>query len=194
MIQFTPEQIERARQQLERLPGKLAIALARAINRAAEAARAEAIRGVTARYNVKAASVRKTITMRRANSADPRARVVSVGSAIPLIGFVVSPNKPAKRRLKTPHKAAVLKGEGLKPFPGAFVARMKNGHIGVFTRTGEQNEKTKKEKIKERYGPPIPEMMNNKDVRVSIEARATEMLNKRLDHEVNQILIQAGAK
>ena len=183
MIKFTPEQLAKAEAMLAHLPGEIAKVLARAINRAAEAARAEAIRAATARYNVKAGSVRKVLTLRRANAGSQAAAVSATGKRIPLIEFKVSPNQPSAKRMKRPHRAAVLKGGGMKDVPGMFVARLRNGRVGAFSRTGKERSP-----IREHFGPSIPEMLGKDQVSKAIEARAQEILESRLEHEIARVL------
>jgi hypothetical protein len=188
MITFTPEQLAKAERMLGHLPGEVVKALTRAINRAADAARAEAVRGATARYRVQASAIRKTMTIHRAAGNQPAAAISSTGNRIALHKFRVVPNDPAygKRRTR-PHKAAVLKANAPKAVPGMFVARMKNGHIGAFSREGK-----KRLPIREHFGPSIPEMLGQESVIRLIENRATEMLESRLEREIDFILSGGG--
>jgi hypothetical protein len=187
MITFTPEQLAKAERMLGHLPGEVVKALNRAINRAADAARAEAVRGATARYRVQASAIRKTMTIYRAAGGQPAAAISSTGNRIPLFKFRVTPSSPATKRLTRPHKAAVLKANAPKPILGAFVARMKNGKLGLFSRVGK-----KRFPIKEHFGLSIPEMLGQESVIRLIENRATEMLESRLEREIDFILSGGG--
>lgn len=181
MIEFTAEQIEKAERMLEHIPGAAPKAMARALNRAAESAKTEAGRKVRESYYVKSSDVSSTIKIYKASETDLNALVISRGNLMPLMKFRVTPRKPTPNR-KKPIVARVKRGSG-GPIKHAFVARMNSGHIGVFTRAGKQRIP-----INENYGPSIPEMLNSESVSAWVEQKATETLDKRLDHEISRIL------
>lgn len=131
------------------------------------------------------------------------------GGVIPLIRFKVSPNTP--KRKKTP-SAAVLKASSLVKFGrenNVFVQQMKSGHIGTFERksghigiferkSGEysasrgsgQNKHT--EKLKELLSPAVPQMVGNDEVMQTVEERVNEVINQRIDHEIERLLNKGG--
>lgn len=126
------------------------------------------------------------------------------GGVIPLIRFKVSPNTP--KRKKTP-SAAVLKASSLVKFGrenNVFVQQMKSGHIesghiGIFERkSGEysasrgsgQNKHT--EKLKELLSPAVPQMVGNDEVMQTVEERVNEVINQRIDHEIERLLNKGG--
>lgn len=121
------------------------------------------------------------------------------GGVIPLIRFKVSPNTP--KRKKTP-SAAVLKASSLVKFGrknNVFVQQMESGHIGIFERkSGEysasrgsgQNKHT--EKLKELLSPAVPQMVGNDEVMQTVEERVNEVINQRIDHEIERLLNKGG--
>ena len=121
------------------------------------------------------------------------------GGVIPLIKFKVSPNTPKK---KTTPSAAVLKASSLTKFArqnNVFVQQMKSGHIGIFERKeGEyaasrgsgQNKHT--EKLKELLSPAVPQMVGNDTVMQTVEDRVNEVINQRIDHEIDRLLSKNG--
>lgn len=121
------------------------------------------------------------------------------GGVIPLIKFKVSPNTPKKKA--TP-SAAVLKASSLTKFArqnNVFVQQMKSGHIGIFERKeGEysasrgsgQNKHT--EKLKELLSPAVPQMVGNDTVMQTVEDRVNEVINQRIDHEIDRLLSKNG--
>lgn len=115
------------------------------------------------------------------------------GGVIPLIKFKVSPNKPKK---KTMPSATVLKANSLVGFSrekNVFVAQMKSGHIGIMERQkGTISQTTKKEKLKELLSPAVPQMVENKKVMQSVEKRVNEVINKRIEHEIERLLNKNG--
>lgn len=121
------------------------------------------------------------------------------GSAIPLIKFKVSPKTPIKK--KTP-SAAVLKANSLVTFGNrkdVFVTQMKSGHIGIFGRqegkysSSRGNGKNKHtETLKELLSPAVPQMVGNEEVTQTVEDRVNEVINQRIDHEVERLLSKSG--
>ncbi len=176
-IELTIDQMEKAEEMLQHLPGEAPKAMASALNRAAQSARTEASRKVREKYYVKHKDVTSTIKIYRANPSDLSAVVTSRGNLMTLSKFRVTPKRPQPRR-KAPIKVRVQRGEG-GPIKGAFVARMKSGHVGVFKRVGKARLP-----IEQLYGPSIPQMLDSKTVREWVEQKAAEVLDQRLEHEI----------
>lgn len=113
------------------------------------------------------------------------------GRAIPLMKFKVSPPVPEKRKMPS---AAVLKANSLVKFSrenNVFVAKMKSDHIGIMERQkGMISPATGKEKIKELLSPPVPQMVGNENVMQDVEERVQEVINKRMEHEMERLLNQ----
>lgn len=115
------------------------------------------------------------------------------GGVIPLIRFKVSPSRPKNR--VTP-SAAVLKASSLTSFNrqnNVFVAQMKSGHIGIMERQkGTVSTKIGKEKLKELLSPAVPQMVGNDTVMQTVENRVNEVINQRIDHEIERLLSRNG--
>lgn len=120
------------------------------------------------------------------------------GSMIPLIKFKVSPNTP--RQGVTP-SAAVLKASSLVRFGNqnnVFVQKMKSGHIGIFERKAGEYAKNRSgkskhsEKLKELLSPAVPQMVGNEAVMQTVEDRVNEVINQRIDHEIDRLLSKNG--
>lgn len=183
MVTLTAEQIARAEAALAAVPRGAVRAMARAINRAVEAARAETVRQVQAAYHVTSAAIRETLTIARATPERLAAHVTSKGKRMPLHDFGPRPDTPGTGGPgKAPLAVATSKGEGRQPIAGAFVARM-GSHLGVYVREGK-----KRHPLRELYGPAVPQMAGRADLALAIEARAQEMLDSRLDHEIGALL------
>jgi len=191
MIELTAEQLARAEAALSHIPGAAQKAAAAAINRAAQSAMTAASKAARENYYVKHSDVLNTMKLYRATPADLSAMVVSRGHLLALSKFRVTPKNPnpakaAKARWKkgkaSPLVARVRKGEG-GSIPGAFVARVESGHVGVFRRTTKA-----KYPVEHLYGPAIPQMLGSRSVSEAVETRAKEQLETRLEHEINRIL------
>lgn len=123
------------------------------------------------------------------------------GTVIPLFKYNVTPKKPTTN--KTP-SAAVVRGNSPVQFSrknDTFVAQMKTGHTGLFTRregvysgkryttkTGMVGRNKHNQAIKELYGPSIPRMAENAVVLQEVQDRVNQVINQRIEHELDRIL------
>lgn len=205
--------IEKIQQRLGSFSNKTPSVLANAINRTITNINKTAAEQVTQNYNTTKKAVQKTLKHKRATKTNLVGTVTSKAPVIALAKFKVSPNRPVSYKSGRPspkvYKAAVKKGAASKPLEGnpkAFVAIMKNGHKGVFERTGRfegakgsekrtriYNSKSHRctkhnEIIKELFGPSIPHMIKNEKSMAYIQEEANSTLQKRIDAEINNIL------
>lgn len=127
------------------------------------------------------------------------------GGVIPLFKFNVDPKEPTYGKKAV--KASVMRSGGQVVFENAFIAQMKSaqmksGHLGIFERKGTWRRSTRptktggntenNEKIKELFGPSVPRMAENAVVLQSVEDRVNEVINQRIDHEIERILSGNG--
>lgn len=106
------------------------------------------------------------------------------GGVIPLMKFKVTPTIPKKNA--TP-MAAVIKTNSLVAFDrkkDVHVLKMKSGYIGIYK--GENG------KLKELYSPSVPKMVGNDTVMQTVENRVNEVINQRIDHEIERLLSRNG--
>jgi hypothetical protein len=181
MIELRAEHIEKLERILRNTPKQIPIVTARAINRAADAARTQAGRSVRETYVIKHKDVIGTIKIKKAHAGDLQADIKSRGSVIKLTKFKVNPKQPQPQR-KKPVVVSVKKGSS-KPIKNGFVAGMSNGHVNVFTRVSK-----KRYPIRGHYGPSVPQMLGNESVVRFVEERARDVLDTRLEHEINRML------
>lgn len=190
MIKTTiePLDLRYIEKRLETLESKAPIVLIRAVNRAANAAKVQIAKEVNSKYQISSAKVRSTLDIKKANRGNLVAEVKSEGKNIGLYKFKVSPKTKVRRGKSKVYRASVKKEGGYKELSGKpkpFVAEMKNSHMGVFVRKGRSRLS-----IKELYGPSVPQMIKNEEIMDSIEKRTSEVLNKRIDHEISYLLSQ----
>lgn len=181
MIEVDVGQMENIERLLGHIPGAVPKAVSRAINRAIDSVKTEAARKVRETYYIKNKDIMDTVKVKKSSPSDLMAEFVSRGSAMPVIKFQVNPKKPQPKRKKQ-IIVRVKRGEG-GTIMGAFVAKMRNGRIGVYNRVGRARFP-----IVERYGPAVPQMLGEDGVREYIESKAQETLEKRLDHEIDRLL------
>lgn len=103
------------------------------------------------------------------------------------------------------YRAGTKRGEQLKAFgnrPKAFIAVMKSGHVGFFVRLNDSqkqaqqsyydnrsgNKKVKRNAIKQLFGPSVPQMVGNEKIVSYVQYEANNMLHKRIDAELNNIM------
>jgi hypothetical protein len=189
-ISLNESQFRAVRESLRHIPGAAEKAIARALNRAVEGGRTDAIRVVCEEYTIRPIDVRKTIHIVRAKPGKLEAQIISTGKAIPLAKFNVKPKKPPKQEgvkmvnrmrrkvITTVKTGSTHVGRGEKP--EWFVQKMASGHIGVFYREGLQS-------IKQEYRLATPQMLGNSKVLKLIEERAKVRLDKELTHQIKYL-------
>lgn len=212
-IEIDTNEIEKIQQRLGSLSNKTPSVLANAINRTIANINKTVAEQATQNYNTTKKAVKATLKHKRATKTNLVGTVTSKAPVIALAKFKVSPNRPIsyKSGSLSPkvYKAAVKKGAASKPLngnPKAFVAIMKNGHKGVFERTGrfegakgsekrtriynsKSHRRTKhNEIIKELFGPSIPQMIKNQESMAYIQEEAKSTLQKRIDAEIKYLL------
>jgi len=168
----------------ERLPK----AFDSALRRVMQGVKTEAARAVRQRYYVRHGDVLQTIKVTKADGPGLTYLLRSRGPSIPLIRFRTTPSKPQPKKARV-LRAAVKKEGGKKPIPGAFVAQMDSGHIGVFRRVGR-----KRLPIEQLYGPAIPVMLSEPGIAEHLQEEAHRRMVARLDHEVNRVLGRLNTK
>ena len=165
------------------LPG-----IARSINRALAGVRTDAYREVKKEYTISRTGIVKSFKIYNASSKDLSGSAVSKGERIGLIHF-----KPSHRTLgskKPKDGISVLVGKTRKTIKSSFLAKMPTGQIGIFTRAGRfgRRENSKLEKIEEKKGPAVPQMLGNERVVESLQEKAEQRFYTNLEHEIHRLL------
>ena len=182
-ISVDGKQLKQATIGLQFVQKNIPKAFSAALNRVGQGVKTEASKKVRETYDIKAGDVKRygNIRITKANVGRLQLLLTSRGPNIPLIRFKTRPSKPPARQPKV--LTASVKKSGGKPIPGAFVAAMRSGHIGVFKRSGKSRTP-----IGELYGPAVPVMLNEPGVSEHLQEEASRRMQKRLDHEVNRVL------
>lgn len=182
MIVYADKEIyDRLNNRLEAMPEKIPDALKNTINNVAKRAEKNLKTEIRNQYVLKSASkrIKEAVTTEKAVKKYPQATIEVRGGFIPLYYF-----QKRKNGKRVAAKARVLAGSSMKELLlkggeangkdlKAFIATVKyrdkggNGgeHMGIFQRlsVSEGGSKSKR-KIKQLYGPPIPEMAGNEKV------------------------------
>lgn len=180
MIEISAETVNRVEGILQGVPKGAERALSNAINRGLSRIKTTAKKRVKEVYTVdsRALSAASNITIRRASTNDLAGFVSFAGRKIPLYKFKVTPKTAGtKKRVQ----ASVMKGGGAT-FESAFIADMRNG-TGVFER-----ETKKRLPVHELMGLSAAQMVGNQKVLEGIGEEAQDLINERLEHEIDRIL------
>jgi len=196
MIEVNQGQIDRIGALLHNVKNGPERVLKDALNRGLSSVRTHSVRQISKTYNItqKDLKAESTIYLRKVTGNDLAGEIAFSGMRIPLYKFNVTPKVPEGNR---PVSASVLKSNAPTPFSDAFVARMSNGHIGVFERTGMQGiasrlvdngESKHTESIRELFGPATAQMASNTVVTSKAEQMAMQVIDRRIEHTIDRIL------
>lgn len=167
-------------------------AVARALNKVAVTARAEASKSLQAEgYGIKASAIKASFRIKKATRSDLEAWLRATGRPIPLINFDARQIRGGVS-VKVKGKRTLLKH--------AFIATMPNGHTGVFERVGKahktrvSNGKTVRSglPIKELFGPSIPAALSNRLVTASISSKIRTRFPEVLQQELRYAALRTG--
>ena len=163
-------------------------ALVRALNLGGRRVTGLATTEVASRYFISKGQAKKSmVPMKRATVENPVAVIRSVGSVISLYHFRTNPKTPPSNRVPSLN-VAVKRGEGMKPLPGAFIAKHANNDtLGVFIRRGSSRLP-----IDKKYGPSVPGMLKNEQIVERLEDNATEWVAGYFDGEMLKSLQRRG--
>lgn len=147
------------------------------------------------------------VQLERATLSKLSASVYTKGRPNSLTYFHYRRHKNSQGRKKgtgAPAKAKVFVQSSLNTIPRAFVAKMPNGHIGMFERNGGKHhpkrgrystEKYKnvksREKLKQFLGPGTSQMLWNEDVSQAIEKELENRFDKAVDIAIDKIIQKA---
>lgn len=190
---------------LDSMSAKAPEVLKKAINDTAKKLKNDLKVEVKKNYTAKVGGINKAISIKKATNRQIEAVVTATGRPIPLAKF--------KNIEKDSVRAKVIKKNKLKPLTlsGAdhnskdlksFIAKMSNGHDGIFQRTPgksmkghgsrtlKNGRKTKgRDGIKQFYGNSIPTMLGNENiVYLKTERKASEYLKESLEKHIAKVL------
>ena len=167
MIEITSETIERVQAVLAGVPKGAERALSNAMNRGLSRVKTTAMSNVKRVYAVQssALSAATNTKIQKASTGNLAGFVSFSGCKIPLYKFKVTPKQPGTGKTV---RAAVMKGGGTA-FEDAFIVGMGSGHLGS-----------------------AAQMVGNEGVITEVEQQAQQLVEERLDHEIERLLSQYG--
>ena len=190
MIEVSEDTMNRIQTLLQGIEGAKGKVLRPAFGRAMQTGKTEAKRQALQTYHIKPGEFNSNTRVQYKGINDNPDEIIGSitfsGNPIKLIKFNVTPKTVPKGNV-TP-TANVLRANAPVKFSRSndvFVQQMVSGHIGIF-----QREETGK--LKELYAPSGPKMVENEEVMGAIEDRVNEVINKRIDHEIERLLNKNG--
>jgi hypothetical protein len=169
--------VDAADKVLEEYPRGAQRVIVRALNRGIASANTFMAGAVARDMKMKVGDVKAAFSLRKASFDRPEALLAAPTKRIPLIAFGAR---------GTRRGGVTAAG---KRYPHAFLATMPGGHTGVFMRVAGANRRGPKPNrsqlpIKQLYGPSIGHVFAK--FRAQGLARAEEMFQKTLDHELER--------
>lgn len=193
MIEIEGRALERIGEILSDTPDAAKKVLKQAITRGISAGKAAASKYARESYHISAGEFKAqgflTVNTAKQEGDDIIGSINYAGSAIPLYRFHVTPKEPGTKRMV---KAAVLKENSGTILQHAFIAKMPNGHVGVFERREGTGDNRHSDKIEEHYSVSVPQMIGREEVMEKIEERVQEVTGNRIEHELDRILSNGG--
>ena len=200
-----PRKIAQAEEALREYPGASRKAMHDALRRMKSYINARAQEIVPEEYDITKSGMRKEGTVRQRIHYTAGDGIESVtafnGHLIALYKFHPNPNRDTRQdrfvyvtkggrkvrvRPGVPAAAHLAKSKPLTQIPNAFIAKMKNGHVGVWERTGKWS-RYGNERIRELTGNSIAHMVGYGGVADKLLADATNAFHARLDSNVQRI-------
>ena len=154
-------------------------AAALALNRTANTVRSTAVKSIAADMGIKQKAVRKGLfKIKRATVSRLRAEVPGSSKRIPVIDLGAR---------QTGQGITYQHGRQRKTILGAFIARMRSGHTGVFKRRG-----IKRLPIDERKGPSIGFVLLNRQIQRALRDVVSNRFPKEFHQAVTFLRRKAG--
>jgi hypothetical protein len=175
-------------------------AISKGAKKAADDAKKETVNRILSGYTISGSELKQTIKTRKMGGGETGAVMNIASGVIPLYQFEGTMPREIMPPAKGLVRATVKQGGGSE-LGRAFVAKMPNGHIGVYEREGVKRRdkdshghlKTngpEKDHINELFGPSIAGMFGReKETEINIAARekAMETLDKHVINELERL-------
>ncbi len=179
-IDFDGKAMAAVKEGMRTAPKNTIIAAMHAINRTITKSATLISKETRARYIVKAADVKKSLSKKKATNSRLIGEIISTGKPLSLQSFKVT----APRR--GPMKVKVLKKSKLKTIRGLYTNE-KARYKGVMMRkTGARYP------VKSPFGPSIPTMVGNEEVLERLAPQISAFMNQRFMHELDYQMGRIG--
>ena len=182
IVNIDENAVKRMNDILSLVPEKAKEAYKNAFNAGLKAARDTTKKEILKTYAISSGdfSANSKIKLKYAGSYNASASISYNGYKIPLYKFNVTPKGAPSRSIVS---AGVLKSGGRRSFSSAFIARMKNGHIGMLER-----DTNKRFPISEFMALAPAQMAWRDEISEARDKAAEEKANTVLDQEISRII------
>ena len=168
-----PRDLQKLEELFAAVPQKIPRVLRMAINRSLTTMRTRVTRIVSKQIGVKSKIIRKRLFIHRATSKELSGALTVGSRGWPYVMF--DPKQTAKGVKVRMRRRMLLEH--------AFMARMKEGHVGVFRRRGQSRLP-----IDEQRTPSPARIIKDAASLMEVKAAGAEMLSKRIAAEVDRVL------
>lgn len=186
MIEIGTEGLERAEMYLGGIAGAAERATAKAIGAGLTAARKATVSEITTGYEVKRADVEAHMTIEKARTSAMSGALRLRSGSLPLHYFPHTPDQPGTGGPGAPALQVTVKKGQTKTIPGAFVAPL-GGKNRIVIRTGGKT-RTGKDALKVFYSIPIPQMLARPEIRLAVEEKAVEAIDRAVTAQIDREL------
>ena len=177
--------LDKAQRLLSGIKNGVERATSSAINRSITTIKKDLKKDVTSNYAITSTEVEKTLSVKKANFKSPIGFIRSKSPRLSLYKFFKSKKADGTLlvRVKKREKRKSVTGNS-KLYGRPFLAIMKNGHRGIFQRKSQSRKST----IQDLKTVSIPQMLGTETIQEYVNDKATEILEKNFDREIDRIL------
>jgi len=191
-IKINDTDLKNVEKMLGNVQGAVPRVISRAINDTLAGVKTDASAEIRQVITLKKAAVDKTFRTVKANVTTLSGLFESKGSPVPLIDY-------GARQTTKGVSVQVKRGNPRSLIEGAFIATMKSGHKGVFWRQWHtaarkpvnrnvpygKLPKRYRLPIAQRFGPRVPDILENQPVMTAVLTKAGDRMHKNIDRELN---------
>ncbi len=130
-----------------------------------------------------------TFQIEKATTGNLSGSITTLGRNIPLVYYRTAPRQLTAGKHYRKMEIQVKKSRGKHRLRHVFIPKLRSGHLGFFTTIpGSISKRTGRVRIKELYGPRIPDIFSNKEPTQRVLTKVKERLDKNLDRAVNRVI------
>lgn len=145
-----------------------------AINRTVTTTRKEISKAVRERYIIRAADVKRALSLEKARKQSPRRVITASGAPLGLDKFRL------RKRKRGPMRVQILRDGKAQPVKGLFTKRFPGGYEGPMHRRQKARYP-----LATPFGPSVPAMVGKEETLEKFVPKAEKTLNERFLHEIS---------
>ncbi len=191
-IRINADDVARVKSALAGVSGAVERVCMRAINDGLAGMKTDASAEIRSVITLKKSTVDATFKTVKASVTSLSGVFASTGKPVPLIEY-------GARQTTKGVSVQVKRNNPRSVVVGTFIATMKSGHKGVFWRVWHERTRKPVNKrlpygklpvkyrlpIEQKYGPRVPDILENEPVMASVMKKADDRMHKNIDRELN---------